>query len=197
MPRTSGDTIERLFQAATALIGEHGYAATTVDEIVEKAGVAKGTVYYHFKSKSELLEALLEDGLRRLAAGFRADIAEATTATEALSVLVHAELLYVSQYQAFAKLVMSEMWRVDRDWRDSLRTLREEYVQVIAEVIETGMSTGEFSPDLHVQTAASALFGMLASAALDWLVFSPQERLEDVYARLNLLTLNAVGARST
>ena len=59
------------------------------------------------------------------------------------------------------------------------------------------MSTGEFSPDLHVQTAASALFGMLASAALDWLVFSPQERLEDVYARLNLLTLNAVGTRST
>jgi len=63
MARTRGDTIERLYQAAIDLIGEQGYAGTTVDEIVARAGVAKGTVYYHFKSKADLVSALLEDGL--------------------------------------------------------------------------------------------------------------------------------------
>jgi AcrR family transcriptional regulator len=195
MPR-SGDTIERLYTAAISLIGEHGYAGTTVDEIVERAGVAKGTVYYHFKSKSELLEALLEDGLQRLAAVFRADAAKAQNPTDALRALVHAELSYISQYQAFAKLVMSEMWRVDRDWRDSLLTLREEYVGVVAAVVDAGMRAGDFSPDLNVQTTASALFGMVASASLDWLVYSPEDGIDDIEARLTSRALHAVGAHA-
>ncbi|NJE84869.1 TetR/AcrR family transcriptional regulator [Thermococcus sp. CX2] len=50
------DTRERILKAAEELFAEKGYDKTTVDEIVEKAGVAKGTFYNYFKSKEELIK---------------------------------------------------------------------------------------------------------------------------------------------
>jgi len=194
VPRAHTDTLDRLFHAAIELFGEHGYAGTTVDEIVERAGVAKGTVYYHFHSKSELVSALLDDGLKRLAESFRSEIEGTPDGDAGLRALVHAELAYIQHYQAFSKLVMSEMWRADRDWRDSLRLLREQYVEVFAGVLRRGMVDGGFRADLDAQTAASTIFGMIATAALDWRVFDPQAALDDVERRLLPLVLGAVCA---
>jgi len=192
--RRSGDTLDRLYAAAIELIGEHGYSATTVDEIVARAGVAKGTVYYHFKGKADLVSALLEDGLQRLAASFSAEIEGAQGPAEALRALVHAELLYIQRDQAFSKLVMSQMWRVDGDWQQDLRLLREQYVSVFAGVIAEGIESGAFRAGLDAQAAASTVFGMIATAALDWLVFRPEQTLDEVEAALTGMVLGAVGA---
>ncbi|AHF79492.1 TetR/AcrR family transcriptional regulator [Thermococcus paralvinellae] len=50
------DTRERILKAARELFAEKGYDKTTVDEIVERAGVAKGTFYNYFRSKEELIK---------------------------------------------------------------------------------------------------------------------------------------------
>jgi hypothetical protein len=89
---------------------------------------------------------------------------------------------------------MSEMWRADRDWRDNLRTLREEYVAVFAGVLARGVAAGEFRADLDVQSTASTLFGMIATAALDWLVFDRAASLDDVEARQTPRVMGAVEA---
>jgi TetR/AcrR family transcriptional repressor of nem operon len=52
---------EKILQAAQELMMAHGYSATSVDDIVKKAGVAKGSFYHAFKSKEELALAALED----------------------------------------------------------------------------------------------------------------------------------------
>lgn len=56
---------ERLLQAALGLFAERGPKAS-VDEIAQRAHVAKGTVYYHFKGKRKLLQRALEMELDRL-----------------------------------------------------------------------------------------------------------------------------------
>lgn len=48
-------TREQLFSAASLLFQARGFETTTVDDIVREADVAKGTFYYHFKSKEELV----------------------------------------------------------------------------------------------------------------------------------------------
>lgn len=54
--------------AAIELFAANGFENTTVDDIALKAGVAKGTVYYHFESKDRLLLELVEEGFQVLAA---------------------------------------------------------------------------------------------------------------------------------
>ena len=52
--------LEELMGAAEALFLEKGVDATTISEITEAAGVAKGTFYVYFPSKQEMLAALAE-----------------------------------------------------------------------------------------------------------------------------------------
>jgi TetR/AcrR family transcriptional regulator, transcriptional repressor for nem operon len=56
---------ERLTEAALDLIWHNSYGATSVDAICERAGAAKGSFYYFFKSKSELAVAALEADWRK------------------------------------------------------------------------------------------------------------------------------------
>jgi len=56
-----------IIRAATALFGEQGYAATSIDEVAATAEVAKGAVYHHFASKEQLLETVLEAAMAELA----------------------------------------------------------------------------------------------------------------------------------
>lgn len=185
---------DRLFAAAADLIGERGFHGTTVDDIVERAGVAKGTVYYHFKSKEALFDALLHEHLTQLAEAFRAAVDTADSPADALPALIRSELDYIQANRAASKLFMSEVWRADRAWCDTLRVLRERYVSVFREVLDAGMATGAFRADLDAALAASALFGTVATAALDWLVFDPERELEDIAKGVESLVMRAVSA---
>jgi AcrR family transcriptional regulator len=62
-PARTTATRQKLFEASMELIGERGAAGVTVDEIAAAAGVSKGTVYYNFGSKSELIAQLLRHGV--------------------------------------------------------------------------------------------------------------------------------------
>jgi AcrR family transcriptional regulator len=60
MPVNSDDTRERIVAAAARLFYNEGIRAASVDAIAEKAGVTKKTLYYHFRSKDELIAAYLQ-----------------------------------------------------------------------------------------------------------------------------------------
>lgn len=60
MGEDGSDTRTVLMDAAEELVLEHGLAGTTVDAVVEAAGVTKGTFFYHFDTKSDLARALVE-----------------------------------------------------------------------------------------------------------------------------------------
>ena len=65
MPTTKAKTQDRLLDAAQEIVNQQGFAATSVDKIIERAGVTKGTFFYHFKTKNDLARALID----RYAAG--------------------------------------------------------------------------------------------------------------------------------
>jgi AcrR family transcriptional regulator len=63
--RESSATRRALLDAAAKLIAERGYSATTVDDVVAASQLSKGTFYWHFKRKEDLLLAVLEERIDR------------------------------------------------------------------------------------------------------------------------------------
>ncbi|MFF5208389.1 TetR/AcrR family transcriptional regulator [Streptosporangium sp. NPDC000396] len=63
----SEETTGELVEAATALFGRDGYAATSIDEVAQVAGVTKGAVYHHFDGKAGLFLAVFVRQQQRLA----------------------------------------------------------------------------------------------------------------------------------
>ncbi len=63
-----GEVRERLLSGATGLFASKGYAATTVREIVERAGVTKPVLYYYFRSKEGIYLDLMREPFGKFAA---------------------------------------------------------------------------------------------------------------------------------
>jgi AcrR family transcriptional regulator len=61
-----GDTRARIQQVALELFAEHGYERTSLREIAERLGVTKAALYYHFKSKEDIVRSFTEDYFARL-----------------------------------------------------------------------------------------------------------------------------------
>lgn len=193
MSTRSDATKKKLFDAAMELIGERGFTDASVDKIVERAGVAKGTVYYHFTGKAELVEALIEDRLSPLAERFQAAAAaNSHDPRGAIEALVRAELEFLSEHSSFSKLLLTEMWREDRVWRGTLVLLRSRLLTVIRDVIAAGIESGDFRNDVDPDFGASALFGMTATVAMDWLAFEPEKPLEEVLGQITKVAFNAI-----
>ena len=60
MPRDGSATRERILQVAERLMVEHGYKATTLDQVIAEAASSKGAFFHHFSSKSDLASQLID-----------------------------------------------------------------------------------------------------------------------------------------
>lgn len=66
MDQRRTDTREQIQTIALELFAEQGYDGTSLREIAERLGMTKAAVYYHFKTKEEILTSLIEDFLDQL-----------------------------------------------------------------------------------------------------------------------------------
>ncbi|MEU6882994.1 helix-turn-helix domain-containing protein [Streptomyces sp. NPDC046712] len=192
-------TRAKLYEAAVTLIAEQGFSATTVDEIAERAGVAKGTVYYNFKSKTELFEELLRHGVALLTASLKAAAEETAerggSRVDALDAMIRAGLVFIDRYPAFTQLYVAELWRTNRAWNSTLLVVRQQAVAVVEGVLREGVKEGELSEEIDIQLTAAALVGMVLVAALDWQAFQRERSLDDVHSALSRLLHGRVGGR--
>jgi AcrR family transcriptional regulator len=92
--------VRRLVEAAQVLIRRDGRLEPRVSEIVRAAGLSNQAFYRHFRSKHELLAAVLDDGLTRLADYLEHRMSRAPTATEAVREWVRGMLSQASNAEA-------------------------------------------------------------------------------------------------
>ena len=175
MPRESG-TKRAILDAALELAATQGISSTTMDDVAERAGVAKGSLYYNFSSKDKLFEKLLLEGVGALNESLR----EARSGLEgapAIEAMVRALLELLSRNRALAKLMAAEIFRTDRSWQHSLHLLRHE---ALAELV---VAIGQTSPGVDAATRqliAGSVFGATLMGGLEWLVFSPERSVDEV-----------------
>jgi len=185
MPRVTG-TKRLIFDAALQLAGERGITGTTMDDVAERAGVAKGSLYYNFASKDKLFEGLLREGMSALTEALR----EARAGKEgwpAIEALVGTLLGRIQANTALAKVIAGDIFRTDRAWRQTSYAFRHDALAEFAAAID------EAVPEASVTGAtalmASSVFGATLMAGLEWLLFDEERPLHEVTATI-LLTFS-------
>lgn len=108
----------RLLQAAAELFEKHGYRRTSMDAVALQAGVAKGTVYVHFKDKSDLLYQVILEEKKRIGARFAALFAERLAPAERLRRYLEMALLSTLDSPLIARLLKGD--REMQLWLDEL-----------------------------------------------------------------------------
>lgn len=174
-------TRQQIIDAAVELIADQGFTATSVDDIAAAAGVAKGSVYYNFGSKSDVFEAALAGGLERLTTSLQA-ARSGLTGQEALVALVAQLLEQIRMHPNFAKLLAAEVFRVGREWQETVGHIRAEVIEFYAQAL------AEARPGSDVSLLAAAVFGATLVVGLEWLVFQPEREFDEVLAAVVALT---------
>ena len=188
-PARTNATRQKLFDASMELIGERGAAGVTVDEIAAAAGVSKGTVYYNFGSKSDLIAQLLRHGVdilkaRLMSAGGAADALSGTSGPPATDPLLAMEQMigqamdFMAEYPSFARLWVSENWRTPSEWRDTFAVLRAELLAVIGGAIESVAAVYPVDRSISRGSLETAIFGACFVVGLDRQTYNP-ERTRD------------------
>ncbi len=91
-PPKRRERAHRILDAASTLILRWGYNKTTVDDIARQAGVAKGTIYLHWKTREELFTALMRREMVRMAGDLARRVAEDPAGSTLRGILKHSAL---------------------------------------------------------------------------------------------------------
>ena len=133
-----------LLQIAYKMFLARGYENTSVDEIIEEAGIAKGTFYYYFKSKEQLLEEVIgmmieeEAQKARLIVGSDLPVPQKIAAIMAAFRLAQDEQTIGDALNQPENILMHEKTN---------RRIIDTIVPILSEVVEAGVKEGVFSCD--------------------------------------------------
>lgn len=181
-PARTNVTRQKLFEASMELIGERGAASVTMDEIAAAAGVSKGTVYYNFGSKSDLIAQLLRHGTEILKARLVSAGGEPGHPAEdpllAMEEMIGQALDFMAEYPSFARLWVSENWRTPSVWQDTFTVLRSELLAVIGAAIERVAAAYPVDSSIARGSLETAIFGACFVVGLDRQTYNP-ERTRD------------------
>lgn len=107
-PAAGGALRDQILDLAKETFSTRGYAAASLRDLAERAGVTAAALYYHFEKKEDLLREIIFEGLKRLSDDLLAALAPARTPEQALEALVRAHLRYNADNHREAKIIIED-----------------------------------------------------------------------------------------
>lgn len=149
-----------ILRVAADLMTQHGYHATSMDDIAGSLGIAKGTLYQHFASKDALVVALVRERFSTLLDALRTARAEAPTPACALREALR--LLFEGQSRGLRIFDVTGGSTLALADCEPLKGLRSELNRVLVEIVRDGQESGDVDPSIDARVAASALYALTA-----------------------------------
>jgi len=112
------DVRARILRAALAEFSEKGYHATTIDSIAVRAGIAKGTVYRHFRTKQALFNGLKEKTLSEFEEHAREDLTREKDILKIIESVIRIYLTFFEKNSAFFKVIIQEQQDFGREFSE-------------------------------------------------------------------------------
>ncbi|WP_433178978.1 TetR family transcriptional regulator [Actinoallomurus sp. CA-150999] len=165
-------TRQHLIEVATELFADRGYEGTSIEAVLERAGVSRGSLYHHFPGKERLFEAVVEAVHTRVGEATLA-AATASGATEAYGLLKAAELAWI---RLAGDAVVRRIMLIDAPtvlgWR-RWRAIEEQYgLGMLKTVLQQAADAGRVpaqlvEPFAHILLAAGNEMALVIALADD------------------------------
>lgn len=185
-------TKKSIFDAAIKIFSKSGYNGATMDEIALEAGVAKGTLYYHFKSKEEIFRFIINEGL-----GILADkvnyVEKNENPIDNLKNICRAQLAALYENKDFFKVLLSQLWGQEIRQLELRQQLRK-YVDRIELYIKDAIKKG-YIREGNANFMAYAFFGSLLSVAVYEVINIDHINLDEIVDNLVLYNLKGLEKR--
>jgi AcrR family transcriptional regulator len=174
---------KELLKAATQVFAKQGYQSASISDIIATAGVARGTFYLYFRSKQDILFAVIDD-LREQQKVFIAQLSElegrATHANprEQARQGFLAWLRFYDQRRDALKILLREANLIDASLEQKRAEVRRGVVEYLSKRIRRLQNEGLFQREISPEIASHCLIGMLDEITLSYLQKGSRPKLE-------------------
>jgi AcrR family transcriptional regulator len=155
-------TKRKIFETSMKLFAEKGYDATSIEEITATVGVAKGTLYYHFSSKEEIFNFLVEEGIKLLQNSVDIKTAKFTNYIDKIKAIVLIQIKIVVKYEDLITILLSQFWGNGQRHQKCQKHIFE-YINKIENIVKEGMEAGQIKKG-DSQAIASEIYGLICSS---------------------------------
>ncbi len=168
---------EKLTAVSIQLFEKKGFSETSIQDICDAIGVTKGTFYYYFTSKEELLmdihKRYIDDMLQR-----QTEILGDSTShyRQKLFDMVYMQLHVIEQLGASARVFFREIRHLSEERLAEIVPKRKHFRENLERLLQKGVEAGEFQPDLNVKIVTLGLLGM-TNWSYQW--FRPDGAMND------------------
>jgi AcrR family transcriptional regulator len=156
---------QELVRTAALVFREKGYRAATLNDVAEKFGTDRASLYYYIGSKEELFQECVQGVLDENLERGRQIAATNMGAREKLEMLVEIVLRsYSDNYPYMFLYIQEDMSRItsqDTEWAAEMATHTKRLETVFLDIIREGVAERSFRPDLRAGLVANGLFGMM------------------------------------
>ncbi len=165
-------TKRKIFETSMKLFAEKGYEATSIEEITATVGVAKGTLYYHFSSKEEIFNFLIEEGIKLLQNSIDIKTAKRSNYIDKIKAIVLIQIKIVAKYEDIITIILSQFWGKE-DRNKKCQSLVYQYIGQIEKIVQEGILNKEIKQG-DPRAIASEIYGLICST----LVYKKREDTE-------------------
>ena len=194
MAKRTGEKYEAIIDAAIRVIAENGYHNAQVSKIAREAKVADGTIYLYFENKDDMLDLHFQRENGRLHRG-RPTGATAVfdSPSDKLRELIRLHFSYLEDNPKMAIVTQIELRQSNRKVRMGIAETLRKYMDVIDDIIHSGIEQGVFRPDIDVRIARRMIFGTLDETVTSWIMNDYKYSLMDQVEPIHRLFLYGMG----
>lgn len=176
-------TKRKIFETSMKLFAAKGYDATSIEEITATVGVAKGTLYYHFSSKEEIFNFLVEEGVKLLKNSISIKTSKLDNSIDKIRAIVLIQLKVLVKYEDFMSIVLSQIWGIDNKSKICKKYIFE-YITMIEEIVREGVEKNELQ-ESNPNIIASGIFGYTCAILIYKMRIEKQIEIDKVYHEID------------
>lgn len=182
------------FNSIIEIFAGKGYHSTTMDEIAQAIGVAKGTLYYHYKNKEELYYCVNQVGINILEQAINDGLRGETDPVAKIKILIERQLEFFNRYSHIAFIFLRELYG-NNIRRDVLSGLVNRIIKIIEEILREGVAVKKFAVE-DTETVATAIFGAISTTAIHYINQKGDIRAEQAQKGLEQLIFQGLTTSS-
>lgn len=182
-----------ILESAAQLFRRQGFSATTLRQIAAKARIKAGSIYYHFDSKEQILDEILDRGLRHVFESVKAAVKQAGKSSHRrrIGLAIEAHLVALLETSDFTSANIRIYGQLPEHLKKPQRPLRRAYAKYWDHLFLSARRAGEIRADIEIVPLRMFVLGAL-NWTIEWFRLDSKDAVVKLARRTELLIFDGI-----
>lgn len=189
-PRT-----KEIIAAAAKLFKEKGYHAATIQDVADEVGMLKGSLYYHIKSKEELLYLVTQEPIRELIERQKKLVESGLSPQQKIVEFIRSHLRAFDENYPHMFVFLQEKASLAAPVQAEVAGIDFRYEGLLEAILSEGLDRGDFRRELDVKMMAFSILGM-CNWMFKWYSKGGRLAIDEIAYHMAEIILNGITTRA-